>query len=292
MPNKWLRANYGEKLRDALTKEYCPELLIDFGHAPIFHDADTFPVVTIIRRPHPADSSESSTLKVCAVPREELNEIKLAPFIEKHAFGVPTLLLKREGWTLEPPEVLRLFGKIQNAGEPLKDVIGSSPLYGVKTGLNEAFFIDHSIRDRLIAEDPKCGGFIKRLLRGRNIQRWTAEWEKEWILVLPSSHNETWPWAKFTDKPAKAEEIFKKEFPSLHAHLKPMEQALRKREDQGNFWWELRACDYYDKFQEPKIIYQDIQFHSLFALDQKNCYLNDTGYVIPTGTSYRSLTPH
>ena len=97
VPNKWLRANYGEKLRDTLTKEYRPELLVDFGHAPIFPDADTFPVVTIIRRPHPADSSEPSTLKVCPVPREELDEIKLVPFVEKHAFGVPTLLLKPEG---------------------------------------------------------------------------------------------------------------------------------------------------------------------------------------------------
>jgi type I restriction-modification system DNA methylase subunit len=283
LPNKWLRANYGEKLRETLTKEYCPELLVDFGHAPIFPAADTFPVVAIIRRPHPADSSEASTLRVCPVPRGELDEIKLAPFVEKHAFGVPTVLLKREGWTLEPPEILRLFEKIKNSGQPLKEFVGDVPYRGVLTGLNEAFFIDQSTRERLITEDPKCERLIKKLLRGRNIQRWTAEWEKEWILVLRSSHNETWPWTQFEGKSVKAEESFKKEFPSLHAHLKPMEQALRKREDQGKFWWELRACDYYDKFEEPKIIYQDIQFHSWFALDLENCYLNDTGHVIPTG---------
>ncbi len=84
------------------------------------------------------------------------------------------------------------------------------------------------------------------------------------------------------DKPAKAEETFKKKFPSLHDHLKPMEQALRKREDQGMFWWELRSCDYYAKFEQPKIVYQDIQFHSWFALEREGCYLNDTGYIIPT----------
>jgi hypothetical protein len=283
LPNKWLRANYGERLRDTLVTQYRPELLVDFGHAPIFPDADTFPVVAIIRCPHPADSMDTATLRVCPVPREALDEIKLTPFVQKHAFAVPTLLLKPQGWALEPPEVLRLFEKIKNSGQPLREVVGSPPLYGVKTGFNEAFFIDQATRDRLITEDPTCESLIKKLIRGRNIQRWAVEWKKEWIIALPSSHNEEWPWAALTDKPGKAEELFKKEFPSLHAHLKPMEQALRKREDQGMFWWELRSCDYYDKFEESKIVYQDIQFHSWFALEREGCYLNDTGYIIPTG---------
>jgi TaqI-like C-terminal specificity domain len=153
----------------------------------------------------------------------------------------------------------------------------------VKTGFNEAFFIDQATRDRLITEDPKCESLIKKLIRGRNIQRWAVEWEKEWIIALPSSHNEEWPWAPLTDNPAKAEETFKKKFPSLHDHLKPMEQALRKREDQGMFWWELRSCDYYDKFEGPKIVYQEIQFHSWFALDHERHYINNKAFLIPSG---------
>ena len=61
-----------------------------------------------------------------------------------------------------------------------------------------------------------------------------------------------------------------------------MEQALRKREDQGMFWWELRSCDYYDKFEEAKIVYQVIQWHSGFALDKERHYLNDKAFFIPT----------
>ena len=195
-------------------------------------------------------------------------------------------LLKPQGWTLEPPDVLRLFEKIKNSGQPLKEFVGDVPYRGVVTGLNEAFFIDQATRDRLITEDPKCERLIKKLIRGRNIQRWAVEWGKEWIIALPSSHNKEWPWAALADKPAKAEETFKKEFPSLYAHLKPMEEALRKREDQGMFWWELRSCDYYDKFEESKIVYQDIQFHSWFALDREGCFLNNTGYFLPSGDLY------
>ena len=32
-----------------------------------------------------------------------------------------------------------------------------------------------------------------------------------------------------------------------------------KRYDKGEFWWELRACDYYDAFDKPKIIYLKYQ---------------------------------
>ena len=33
---------------------------------------------------------------------------------------------------------------------------------------------------------------------------------------------------------------------------------LRYREDQGRFWWELRAWDYYNVLEQKKIIYQEL----------------------------------
>ena len=37
-------------------------------------------------------------------------------------------------------------------------------------------------------------------------------------------------------------------------------EALKARQDQGRFFWELRSCAYYDKFEEKKILYQVIQY--------------------------------
>jgi TaqI-like C-terminal specificity domain len=64
--------------------------------------------------------------------------------------------------------------------------------------------------------------------------------------------------------------------------LKQFEQPLRARQDKGEFWWELRACDYYDVFEEPKIVVQRIAYYSQFAFDDKSYYLNDKANVIPT----------
>ncbi|MFM6395456.1 MAG: Eco57I restriction-modification methylase domain-containing protein, partial [Planktothrix sp.] len=43
--NKWLKAGYGEPLRRFFIENSIFEQIIDFGHAPIFEDADTFPCI-------------------------------------------------------------------------------------------------------------------------------------------------------------------------------------------------------------------------------------------------------
>ena len=48
--------------------------------------------------------------------------------------------------------------------------------FGVTTGLNSAFVIDGAKRQELLAADPKSEEIIKPLLRGRDIQRWQAQW--------------------------------------------------------------------------------------------------------------------
>ena len=48
--NKWLRAGYAAPLRLLIARRTEIESLVDFGHAPIFKDADTFPCVIALRK--------------------------------------------------------------------------------------------------------------------------------------------------------------------------------------------------------------------------------------------------
>jgi hypothetical protein len=68
--------------------------------------------------------------------------------------------------------------------------------------------------------------------------------------------------------------------------MKPHEQALRTRQDQGAHWWELRSCDYYDRFEQPKIMYQVIAFHSRFALDALSHFSNDKTFFLSSSDLY------
>ena len=55
-----------------------------------------------------------------------------------------------------------------------------------------------------------------------------------------------------------------------------------KRDDQGKYYWELRACKYWDEFEKPKIIYPDIAKRPEFAYDEEAFYLVNTLYLLPT----------
>jgi len=69
-------------------------------------------------------------------------------------------------------------------------------------------------------------------------------------------------------------------------YLKKFQSKLQDRWDQGNHWWELRACDYYEKFAEPKIIFPDIATTCRFALDRDGYFGTNTTYFIPGDDLY------
>ena len=85
------------------------------------------------------------------------------------------------------------------------------------------------------------------------------------MITLKSSVNHEWPWAKRGDE---AESVFQKTYPALHAHMAQYRDRLIARQDQGEFWWELRACSYWDKFYKPKFLMQRFAYYwvSTFVL--------------------------
>ncbi len=53
---------------------------------------------------------------------------------------------------------MHLLEKIERNGVPLKDYAGVKPLYGIKTGLNEAFLIDTEKRNKLVQDRSQLRG--------------------------------------------------------------------------------------------------------------------------------------
>jgi hypothetical protein len=70
------------------------------------------------------------------------------------------------------------------------------------------------------------------------------------------------------------------------AHLKQFQAKAEKRYDQGEHWWELRPCDYYDIFDRPKIIYPQIMMEPRFCRDTENYFTNQKCFIIPDGDLY------
>jgi len=285
--NKWMRAGYGEKLRAYFAAQGALESIVDFGHAPIFADADVFPCILVLDKPLPRDTGGEAPPRQVAVaefPRELLGTVELGAYIRERGYLVSRERFGSRAWSLESSAVDDLLAKVRRAGAPLAEFAGVKPYYGIKTGLNEAFLIDTATKERLVAADPRSADIIKPYLRGQDIKRWVPAWQGLWMILLKSSGDRTWPWSGMAA--AEAERGFARTYPSLYHHLKPLEDKLRKRQDQGQYWWELRSCAYYDGFAQPKLTYQEIQFHPAFSFDDQRFLSNNKTFFLTANDLY------
>lgn len=279
-PNKFMRAGYGKNIRELLAQKVTPKTVIDFCDLPIF-DATTYPSILLVENSRPV--KEQTTLVATFTDTTQLERIEET--LDAVGFSIPLTALRKDGWTLERPAVLALMEKLRKAGTPLDKYVRGRFYRGILTGLNEAFVIDEATKERLIGEDAKSAGLIKPWLRGRDIKRWKANWSERYLITIPSSANKEWPWSNAkTEKEARS--LFNKTYPAIHRHLSQWSDKLIKRDDQGQFWWELRSCAYYEEFEGPKIIYPNITKTNVFAFDTTGRFTNQKCFIIPTNDLY------
>lgn len=288
--NKWLKAGYAEGLRRLFAEDAWVEFMADFGHARrFFPDADVFPCVIAVRKPD--GGAEPDTFDLAVIPRDDVPRSGLAEAVQAASYSASRNTLTAEPWTLESPDVAALLAKIRANGAPLAEYAGVRPLYGIKTGFNDAYMIDTATKERLIAEDGRAVEVIKPYLRGQDIDRWLPDWAGLWMIVMKSSSDFVWPWASAPTEQA-AETIFAATYPSIHRYMKAFEslrdpktgklKGLRHREDQGRFWWELRPCAYYSEFGTPKTLIRRIAFYAQVATDNGENFINDSALILPT----------
>ncbi|MDP2071337.1 TaqI-like C-terminal specificity domain-containing protein [Methylotenera sp.] len=154
-----------------------------------------------------------------------------------------------------------------------------SPYRGVLTGLNEAFVIDGATKQRLMAQDAKSADLLKPFLEGKDLKKWRVEPRDLWLILCAKG----WTRARsgFADEP-QAWAWLQSHYPAIAAYLAPFAEAAKKRTDKGEFWWELRACAYFDIFEKHKLIYPEISQGSKFIIEKSRLYGNKTVYSLPS----------
>ena len=173
--------------------------------------------------------------------------------------------------------------KLRSQGIPLGEYVDAKIFYGIKTGLNEAFVIDQETRNNLIAEDPNSARVIKSFLAGRDIKSFCQPQTDKFLILFKSGDT----YSLF----GKVEEgigftKMSEKYPAVMQYLEQFKNKARKRYDQGNYWWELRSCDYYSEFEKNKIIYPNICKQPEFTFDDSGQYTNQKCFIIPGGSNY------
>lgn len=299
--NKYFRSGYGERLRHFLAANGEVRVLIDFGDAPVF-TAIAYPSILLVRKIR--ETREKGLLtpvpkKAAANGEGPSNLVRalnweLGPTIEefpeilaKRGFNLPQCELKPDGWRLESGATLSLLAKLRRAGPALGDYVKGRFYYGIKTGLNEAFVVNRTTRDRLIAEHKSSSELLKPFLRGRDVKRWRLESENLWLIFVPW-HFPLHEDATVQGPSGRAEAEFKKRYPAIYAHLSRFRESLaaRNKAETGvrYEWYALQrwGAEYWREFEHSKVLYPDIYEHQSFVWEDSGFYPANTCYFIPT----------
>ena len=261
--NKYFRSAYGKKLRDFLARQSTLSQLIDFGDAPVFTSI-AYPSIITASKTH----AEDNYLRALNwEPGPSIDEF--GTIFQTQGFTMPQDALTIDGWRLTSPDALNLLEKLRSVGKPLSGYVKNQFYRGVTTGLNNAFVINQSTRDRLVSEDPKSTELIKPWLRGKDIKRWQVNWTRLYVIFLRRG-------------------IEIEDYPVLKAYLsqfkKQLTPGIAGGRKEGNYqWYEIQDnTAYYPEFEKPKIVYPDIAVSPQFAYDESGAYGGNTMYIVPT----------
>lgn len=249
--NKWMRTAYGKSTRMFLNK-YNPIQLIDLGPG-IFESATVDTNVLLIQNaPNKNDLSG-------VVLTPQVKDIGLSDFVHNNGnklprMGEPILFIGSQA-------ELSLKEKIGSLGKPLKDWEVKIN-FGIKTGFNKAFIINTSTKERLCKEDPKSAEILKPILRGRDIMRYGYRWDGLWIIA--SEYDIDIP----------------KRYNGIYRHLLKYDAKAKKRDDQGQNWWNLRSCTYYNEFAKNKLVWKRIGSVLRFGYDDAGMYCQDSTCIM------------
>ena len=315
--NKWMRADYGGKLRAFFAKHTDPQLLIDFKGVRIFEGVTVDTNILLFER---ADNRQHTRCAIADTQRKDSIKSNIALFVENQ--GIDYAFTSDDSWVVLTPIELSIKRKIEAVGTPLKDW-NIRINRGILTGFNKAFIISTAKRNEILAhcqnpdERRRTEELIRPILRGKDIKRYGYKWADMWLIAtFPARHY------RIDDYPAVKEWLltFAKDTllengydwiandrDKLHdfcrqkleqtgkniiidgkrIELNDYEKARKKT---TNKWFETQdAIAYWQDFSKPKVMYAEIVQSPKFYVDPHGKFFPEATTFIMTGENIEYL---
>ncbi len=314
--NKWMRAGYGEKLRNYLSKNTNPLLLVDFAGVKVFQSATVDTNILLCEK-------SDNLKKTLCVEMKDFGKLKgndkecfnkLSDYVLHNQTPMNFKQVGGDSWVILSPIEQSIKKKIESVGVPLKDW-DIQINYGIKTGYNDAFIIAAEKRDEILnncktpAERKRTEQIIRPILRGRDIKRYGYDWAGLYIIALFPSRNydiEQYPAVKKHllefDKENLIEcglEHIAKKQTLLHDYCRQRLEQIGKeiriegkkviingnvqktRKKTNNKWFETQdSIGYWEEFFKPKIVYTPVNSEYRFALIEGTYFFNNSLFMI------------
>ncbi|EAH9648930.1 class I SAM-dependent DNA methyltransferase [Campylobacter coli] len=280
--NKYTRAGYGEALREFLLKNVKVLEYTDLNGIKVFDSATVDTSILCFEK----SKSKDNKFKYLALSNEILKTCAYDIGLYKDFAEFSQNSLSKESFTFSDENTSALKAKTERIGTPLKEWQGLNIYRGILTGYNEAFIITTEKRNEILAnckdeaEKERTAKLIRKMLRGRDIKRYSYEWAGLWVI---NTHN-----GYKNQNGEKVEAINIKHYPSLKKHFDEFYPQLEKRADKGLTPYNLRNCAYIEEFEKEKIVWAEMTKEACFVYDNSNFFTNQTCYFF-THCDYKYL---
>jgi hypothetical protein len=272
--NKFMRSDYGTTLRRFITEETHVIRIVDFGELPVFEEVSTFPAILIAER-----SNSNSELTTMVSKIKNLNFNDLSQRVDTVEYPTTDLSAGVNSWSLTSVRKSELIDKVESAGVPLEEYVNGGIYWGIKTGKNEAFFIDKSTRDELVHSDRASREVIKPLIVGDDVRKYRIRNQDQYLI--------------FTRHGTDIDQ-----YPAIKEYLGQFREELRPRPKDhsgpwqgrkaGDYqWYEIQdAVEFWKLYEKQKIVYPEIAKEPRFAFDDNGYYANNKCFIIPKSDFY------
>ncbi|ELO8680421.1 class I SAM-dependent DNA methyltransferase [Campylobacter jejuni] len=280
--NKYTRAGYGEALREFLLKNVKVLEYTDLNGIKVFDSATVDTSILCFEK----SKSKDNKFKYLTLSNEILKTCAYDIGLYKDFAEFSQNSLSKESFTFSDENTSALKAKIERIGTPLKEWYGFNIYRGILTGYNEAFIITTEKRNEILAnckdeaEKERTAKLIRKMLRGRDIKRYSYEWAGLWVI---NTHN-----GYKSKNGEKIEAINIEHYPSLKKHFDEFYPQLEKRADKGLTPYNLRNCAYIEEFEKEKIVWAEMTKEACFVYDNSNFFTNQTCYFF-THCDYKYL---
>jgi len=267
--NSYLKAEYGSNLRSLLSKKTAVRKLLNIEVSQVFSEAIVNVAVLLAQK---KDRQGENMADAVLVTSSQWNSGDFGGFVRSESFDISLDQFLGDEWIIEKPEILLVRAKMERAGNTIKQ-LGAKIRLGIATGCNDAFLVDSVKRKELIEEDGASANVIVPVIRGRDIERY-GKLKPQLLLIA-----------------AKNGVNVRRDYVAIYRHLHSFGKKFQKRGAQGENWWNLRACAFYDDFDMEKIVWMELTDRARFTNCQAGIWCLNTAYFMlpPDGYSIKYL---
>jgi len=261
LSNTFTRSESGRALRRFTIRQFAIKTLVEFGDFLPFKNATVYPIITILQRADSKQRAESVEFIL------QSHEPGPTPAGFASPVNLPAARFTDNEWTFEEQPMRKLRDRLLKQFPSLREVYGPVNM-GIKTGLNEAFIIDAPTRRKILARNKAASEIIEPYLGGRNLDRYRAQTEGEFLIY--TFHG-----------------IDMSDYPAVVEHLERFRRDLAQRATEQK-WYELQQPQtaFRKHFDGAKIIYPDISRYPKFSLDELGSYFSNTVYFIGSSSKF------